>query len=108
MNRLVTYVSAIHDLSSPAQIVRRTADTDRWLDQGFEVVMDVTTYWFDNGVVVRRTTEKDSFPSDLACAECLIAYEVVSHGDIEGRISPPRKDFENACRKAFWLAYHRA
>lgn len=108
MHKLVSYVSAIKDLSSPVAVVRRTLEEERWIDQGFEVQRALGTYWFDNGVVVRRIVEQDSFPTELACAECWISYEVLSHGDLAEQIVPLRQSFTNACRESFWLSYHRA
>lgn len=107
MNRLASYVSAIHQLSSPVSIVSRTTDSDSWLDQGFTVSKELTTYHFDNGVVIRRSVEQDSFPSTLSCAECWISYEVLANGDLPLPLSPARQAFENTCRESFWLAYHR-
>lgn len=108
MNKLSTYISAIHQLSTPAAILRQECETDSWLDQGFEVEKLTTTYWFDNGVVIRKTVEKDSFPSELACSECWINYEVIAEGELSEAISPRRKVFANTCRESFWLTYHRA
>lgn len=108
MDRLFTYVSAIHQLSSPVRIARRQSQVERWPDQGFEVSKTTTTYWFDNGAVIRQTVEQDSFPSALACAECWISYEVIAQNDASPAIAPHRQVFENTCRESFWLAYHRA
>lgn len=107
MKRLVSYVSAIHRLSSPVAVVRQATATECWPDQGFEVSKTVTTYCFDNDVVIRQTIEQDTFPSDLACAECWINYEVITHGGLDGQVSPSRQVFANACRESFWLSYHR-
>lgn len=108
MDQLVSYVSAIHRLSSPVAIVRQAAESTSWSDQGFEVSKTVSTYWFDNGAIIRQTIEQDSFPTELACAECWINYEVVVHGEPANKIAPPRQVFANACRESFWLTYHRA
>lgn len=108
MEQLVSYVSAIHGLGSPVRIRRRERTAERWEDQGFEVRKEITTYLFDNGVVIRRTVEQDDFPSDLACAECWICYEVVERGQLPALPAPTRLVFNNACRESFWLAYHRA
>ena len=107
MEQLVSYVSAIHGLGSPVRIRRRERTAERWEDQGFEVRKEITTYLFDNGVVIRRTVEQDDFPSDLACAECWICYEVLSPGSLESPPRPARQTFSNACREAFWLKYHQ-
>lgn len=76
------------------------------MDQGFEVSKEETIYRFDNGVAIRRCVEQDQFPTELACAECWICYEVVE--PVPVAVSPARKTFENACREAFWLKYHTA
>lgn len=108
MDKLFTYVSAIHQLASPVAILRQESETESWMDQGFEVAKTATTYCFDNGVVIRQTVERDAFPSELACSECWIVYEVLSQGNLAGKPFPPRQVFENTCRESFWLSYHRA
>lgn len=108
MERLSTYVAAIHQQASPLTISDMTVEKSSWTDQGFEVSKEVINYRFDNGAVVQRTVEQDNFPSDAACAECWIIYEVISTGNTVADISPARKVFENSCRESFWLAYHTA
>lgn len=108
MQRLSTYVAAIHRQASPLAISHSTVERATWDDQGFVVTKEVTDYHFANGVVVRRTVEQDSFPSEVACAECWITYEVTSTGYVGAGITPMKKVFENTCREAFWLAYHSA
>ena len=108
MDKLSTYISAIHELTSPVAIVRRESEADRWLDQDFEVTKTITTYWFDNGVVIRKSVERDTFPSELACSECWINFEVIAQSELLESISPRCKTFENSCRESFWLAYYRA
>lgn len=106
MEKLSTYVAAIHQQASPLSISGKTVEKSSWQDQGFEVSKEITDYHFDNGAVIRRTVEQDNFPNEAACVECWITYEVISSGDTVAGINPPRKIFENACREAFWLAYH--
>lgn len=105
---LVAYVSAIHQLSSPMQIVRQEATHTYWLDQGFTVNKTETTYWFANGAVIRQTIEQDDFPTEQACMECWIDYQVLSPSDAAPIITPQHQGFSNACREQFWLKYHRA
>lgn len=106
MKSLSTYVAVIHRRTGPLAISGETVEESRWRDQGFEVRKEVATYRFDNGAVIRRTVEQDDFPSEAACAECWITYEVLSNGAAGVAIEPTRKVFENACREAFWLAYY--
>ncbi len=106
MENLHAYVAAIHERPSAVAVSGRTVEKTSWLDQGHEVVKEVTDFRFDNEVVIRRTVERDSFPSGAACAECWITYEVISAGKTVAGVSPSRKVFENACRESFWLAYH--
>ncbi|TDR73872.1 hypothetical protein [Paludibacterium purpuratum] len=79
---------------------------ERWQDQGFEVERAVAEYRFADGATIRRTVERDQFPSELACAECWISYEVLTHG--AAQVAPAHKTFGNTCREAFWLRYHLA
>lgn len=104
---LAAYVSAIHQQSSPAVILGQDSISETWQDQGCTVSKSTTTYRFANGVVIRRTLEQDDFPSEQACAECWITYEVLAAGDLAERPTPVRQVFANACRETFWLAYHR-
>lgn len=106
--KLSSYVAAIHRRPGSPAIAARSTAASCWQDQGFEVSKQVTDYRFENGVVVRRTVEQDDFPSEAACAEVWITYEVISNGNIAADITPARKVFENACREAFWLSYHTA
>ncbi len=108
MDKLSTYVAVIHGQARPLAISDMTSEKSSWQDQGVEVSKEVSDYRFDNGVVIRRTVEQDSFPSDAACAEVWITYEVISNGHVGADISPTRKVFDNACRESFWLAYHTA
>lgn len=109
METLSPYVAAILRHPSPLTVANETVvEKISWMDQGFEVVRDVTRYYFDDGVVIDRMVEQDNCPSQLACAECWITYEVLSHGNAGIGIEPAMKTFDNACREAFWLAYHRA
>ncbi|NTV10400.1 MAG: hypothetical protein HGA47_06445 [Zoogloea sp.] len=108
MNQLFTYAAAIHRQPAPLAIVHQTVERTSWQDQGFTVLKEVTDYYFDNDAVVRRTVEQDDFPSEAACAECWITYEVIAHGKVAAGICPARQVFGNACREAFWLAYHTA
>ena len=105
MDKLATYVSAIHGEPSAVAIVDHKVTQDSWLDQGFKVDRVETVYSFDNGVVIRHVVEQDQFPSDLACAECWISYEVIRQGS-GNLVSPSKKSFDNACRETFWLKYH--
>jgi hypothetical protein len=105
MDRLITYVNAIHGHPAPVAIVERSTARDGWHDQGYDVHREDTEYVFDNGVVIRRSVEVDEFPADLACAECWITYEVVRHGAAQ-RVAPATQRFDNPCREAFWLRYH--
>lgn len=105
MKQLAQYVNAIvnpgHEPAPSSHLVEKTS----WEDQGFEVTKEIKLHSFADGVVIRCTIEQDNFPSELACAECWITYEVVSNGS-GGAINPSRKVFENECRQAFWLSYY--
>lgn len=105
MLHLSNYVAAILGKPAPVAVKRRESAEESWPDQGFTVKRCSSTYWFDNGVVLRRVIEQDDFPSDLACAECWIDYQVVSVADVD--VQPRQKSFDNTCREAFWLAYHQ-
>lgn len=107
MNKLITYVSAIHGLESPVLIVDRSLEQDRWIDQGFEVEIEKTTYHFSNGVVICRSVEQDQFPTELACAECWISYQVIEQNSC-CTVSPCAIKFDSTCREAFWIKYHTA
>ena len=107
MNKLATYVGAIHGRPVAVTITEQSVATERWLDQGFEVVQEETVYRFSNGVVIRRQIEQDQFPSELTCAECWISYEVMEQPPALA-IQPAHKSFDNACREAYWLNYHLA
>lgn len=106
MQHLSNYVAAVLGKPAMVTIVRQESAEERWPDQGFMVTRRSTTFWFNNGVVLRRVIEQDDFPSDLACAECWIDYQLVSAADLD--VQPARKSFDNTCRESFWLAYHQA
>ncbi len=107
MDKLASYVGAILQQPSPARIERQETSCDSWRDQGFEVRKSATTYWFANGVAIRRTVEQDDFPDEQVCAECWITYEVLASGALAEALTPARQVFANTCRETFWLAYHR-
>ena len=108
MNDLLTYIGAIFKLPSQAVIERRDIAQSSWQEDGFEVRQEVATYYFSNVVVVRRTSEEDSFPSQAACAECWITYEVPSNGQAPVEVQPAIRRFDSPCREAFWLKFHSA
>lgn len=108
LGRLVDYVAPVLGHAGPRRIVHQTVERSAWQDQGCEVRKDVFTFQFDNGAILRRTVEQDDFPDEQqVCAECWITYEVVRAGEGEDGMDAVRKTFDNACREAFWLAYHR-
>lgn len=109
METLSPYVAAILKQSSLHAIADETVvERQSWTDQGFEVTKEVTRYVFNDGAVIERAVEQDSFPSELACAECWITYRVIASSNDGREIRPASKTFDNACREAFWLAYHLA
>ncbi|NHR05712.1 hypothetical protein HA052_10925 [Chromobacterium haemolyticum] len=104
MNHLVNYVNAILNAPSPRRARLDGSSRNRWTDQGYTVVAEQSTYVFDDGAMIQRTTEQDDYPAEAACAECWIRYEVVRQppGDA---IQPGHICFNNACREAFWRRY---
>jgi hypothetical protein len=106
-NQLATYVCAIHHHPSSVSVQHAESTQESWMDQGFQVNTTISLYHFDNGAIIRREIEQDTFPSEQACAECWITYEVLAPGN-QGPIVPICKRFGNACRESFWLNYHRA
>lgn len=106
MENLSSYVTAIQGRTARPNIVEQASELTSWQDGGMGVSREVTDYRFENGVVIRRTVEQDDVPSDQVCAECWITYEVIDPGSVVAGISPARVVFPNACREAFWLAYH--
>lgn len=108
MEKLSTYVAAILGEASPLAISDMTVERSSWQEEGFEVSKELTNYRFENGIVIRRTVEQDNVPSEAACAEIWITYEVISKGNVAADISPARKVFENTCRESFWLSCHTA
>lgn len=108
MQTLAEYIAAILGRASSQSVVDRVANTSVWQEQGFAVSTEVTDYRFENGVVIRRTVEQDDQPSEQACAECWITYEVIDQGSAATVIHPARVVFQNACRESFWLTYHTA
>ena len=105
---LALYVKVIHDFPDAAGVLVESEQRTSWPDQGFEVVRDVRIFRFENGARIAQIIEQDDFPSELACAECWISYEVLSAPDSGISVDPPKKTFDNHCRESFWLAYHTA
>lgn len=108
MDKLPTYVAVIHGQRTTPTVVVKAVEKTSWQDQGFEVTRVVTEYEFANAVVVRHTVERDDLPSEVACVEEWITYEVIASGSEVAGVSPARQTFSNACREAFWLKYHTA
>jgi len=101
MNTLFAYIKAIHDQESDVSIAKTRNKTNSYLDGDIEVNEKETTYYYDNGVVIRYKIERDNAPSELLCEECWISYEVVDSG--QQLIKPRRKTFHNTCQETFWL-----
>ncbi len=101
MNTLYTYIKAIKNQQSGVSITHQHAKAHSYMDDGVEVSESVTTYHYDNGVVIRCRVERDNYPTELACEECWISYEVIESA--QQSIRPSRKVFHNACQESFWL-----
>ncbi|GGP17702.1 hypothetical protein [Silvimonas iriomotensis] len=108
MSHLVDYINAMHGARATAKIVHTETTMESWLDDGYEVTRQDITCTFDNGVVIRRQLEQDQFPTDLACAECWISYEVLQQPASQSAVTPARISFDNACREQFWRRYFSA
>lgn len=104
MPSLANYVQSIHAGQGAPHITERRSRHESWSDQGFDITREITDYRFADGVVIRRSIEQDQFPTELACAECWIEYEVVEPAGQQ--ICPARKHFASRCREAWWLRYH--
>ncbi|MCG9552913.1 hypothetical protein L1D16_04620 [Vibrio sp. Isolate31] len=102
MNRLSTYVLAIHSSHSQVRVVAQSQQ--QILTDNSECIEETTTtYTFDNGVKIVCHTELDSFQSEDACPECWIQYQVLESGSAAETISPQKKQFYNRCQETFWL-----
>ncbi|MGI0119828.1 hypothetical protein [Zooshikella sp. RANM57] len=104
MNLLSHYIQAIHGQKTPASIVKQSESKNSYLDEGVEVKEVETTYYFDNGVIIKNTIEQDTIPSDNVCPECWISYSVIDTAGIN--IQPLNKLFHNHCQEQFWLKMH--
>ncbi|WP_052942344.1 hypothetical protein [Chromobacterium violaceum] len=102
---LAGYARAIMGGAGAERIVGREERRDSWREADCEVSLQERVYRFDNGVAIRRSIEVDDYPSELACAESWITYEVLELGSSPG-IEPMSKSFDNGCREVFWLRYH--
>lgn len=101
MNSLASYIRCIHNQPSHLVIRHQSSQQECYLDDGIEISERQSFYYFENGVVIRYDVEQDSAPSDQACQECWISYEVIEQG--EQRVRPASKTFYNACQQSFWL-----
>jgi len=102
VNRLSTYLKAIHGSCTTVSVADRKIDSTSYLDNGVQVNLTETLLRFNNGVVVKHTVERDeSSPAGPYCQECWITYEVIETCGHEK--SPQRKIFTSTCREAFWL-----
>lgn len=104
MDHLVNYVNAILGFSSPRTAYLENSNQDTWLDQGYTVTAEEKTYAFDDGAIIKRLAEQDEYPSDAACAECWIHYEVIRQ-PFDKTVSPCHISFNNECREAYWQRY---
>ncbi|MCU7647078.1 hypothetical protein [Pseudomonas piscis] len=106
-DHLVNYVNAIQGAASARTAQLESSSQDSWSEQDCTVTAEQQTFAFDDGALIKRLVEQDDYPSDLACAECWITYEVVRQpGD--KTISPAHVSFNNACREAYWQRYFSA
>ncbi len=80
MNNLFTYIKAIHGQETNALIAKEHMRNNSYTDGGIEINEMVTTYYFDNEVVIRYKIEQDNVPSEQLCEECWISYEVLDAG----------------------------
>lgn len=101
MDQLISYIKAIHKQVSPVSIVGSSTSDERYMDGDIEVEVSENIFHFDNGVVMRYSTEKDNASSEAVCEECWITYDVIESA--QQQISPLRKTFTNPCQESFWL-----
>lgn len=101
MNNLFTYIKAIHGHETNALIANEHMRKNSYTDDGVEINEMETTYYYDNGVVIRYKIERDNVPTEQLCEECWISYEVLDSGPQQ--ITPVRKIFYNSCQESFWL-----
>ncbi|MGF1689907.1 hypothetical protein [Photobacterium kagoshimensis] len=111
MDNLFTYIAAIKGHRTVVSIIHRTVNAHHYIDGDIAVDEELTSYTFDNGVVIQYHAEKDSV-LDIAigengtvdnqvCEECWISYQVVESGIYA--IRPTKKVFYNICQEAFWM-----
>lgn len=106
MHTLFTYIKAIHDQPTSAIIVNESVKTNSYTEDGVEICEQEKIYSFHNGVIIRYLSEQDNAPSELACAECWISYEVLDARQLP--IKPLRKSFHNHCQESFWMKIQQA
>ncbi|WP_108652708.1 hypothetical protein [Dongshaea marina] len=101
MNRLLSYIKAIHQPTLSLHVLRQDSSTNSYLDDEIRVHEQQTLYYFENGVVIRYLVERDDQPSEQICEECWISYEVVEPAQLS--ITPTCKRFHNRCQEKYWL-----
>ncbi|MFV0576605.1 MAG: hypothetical protein ACK5NC_14485 [Vibrio sp.] len=103
MENLFTYIQAIKEDTSKVSILDRVESTASFEQDGIITDTYELTVRFDNGVLLRKTTEQDQLDdSDSICAECWISYELIESPE-NLNIRPRKKTFINTCQEAFWL-----
>ncbi|MBU2712650.1 hypothetical protein [Zooshikella harenae] len=97
-------LQAIHGQKTPVLVVKQFERKNSYLDEGIEMREVETTYYFDNGVIIKNTIEQDDIPSENRCPECWISYSVIDTAGIN--IQPLNKLFHNHSQEQFWLKMH--
>ena len=106
-NHLVNYVNAILGFPRLAPRIFKVRIKKLGSTRDTPVTAEEKTYAFDDGALIKRTAKQDDYPSDAACAECCIFYEVVRQ-PLDKAVSPCHVSFNSACREAYWQRYFSA
>lgn len=104
---LASYVSALYESNSAMPYSQLTNEESISSEGNVLIQQQVTTWLFEDGVVIRCEHEKEhSQVSDAGCLPCWIEFRVQEIRTGNVNVSPSLKRFSNRCQIKTWLQFN--
>ncbi|AXE05225.1 hypothetical protein I9F91_001584 [Salmonella enterica] len=105
--KLSSYISALHEENATLPCRLLSDDESTHSENGVLIQQKVSTWLFDDGVVVRCEYEEEQHQiSDTCCLPCWIEFRVQEIRADNVTVSPMLKRFTNRCQIKTWLRFN--
>ncbi|EAU0668432.1 hypothetical protein LM765_000239 [Salmonella enterica] len=105
--KLASYISALHGSGSTPLCQRLSDEESTRTEDDVLIHQKVSTWLFDDGVVIRSEYEEEQGQvSDACCLPCWIEFRVQDIREDNVTVSPMLKRFTNRCQIKTWLQFN--